>query len=200
MVWRDFCYHLLFHAPGLRTKNWNDRFDGFAWHDDDEAFKAWTRGQTGYPIVDAGMRQLWQEGTVHNRVRMIVASFLIKDLMIDWRKGEDWFRDTLVDADPASNPANWQWVAGSGADASPFFRIFNPVLQGEKFDPRGDYVRRHVPELEAMPTKHIHAPFDAPEKVLEAAGVRLGDTYPMPLVDHKAARKRALAAFEQIKS
>ncbi|MET3599385.1 cryptochrome/photolyase family protein [Martelella mangrovi] len=199
LVWRDFCYHLLFHAPDLRTENWNSRFDGFAWQDNDEAFDAWTRGRTGYPIVDAGMRQLWQEGTMHNRVRMIVASFLIKDLMIDWRKGEAWFRDTLVDADPASNPANWQWVAGSGADASPFFRIFNPVLQGNKFDPQGDYVRRYVPELEDMPAKHIHAPFDAPRDVLDAAGVTLGKDYPKPLVDHKKARNRALAAFEKIK-
>ncbi|MBB4121844.1 cryptochrome/photolyase family protein [Martelella radicis] len=199
LVWRDFCHHLLFHAPDLATINWNDRFDGFDWSDDDKAFEAWKRGRTGYPIVDAGMRQLWAEGTMHNRVRMIAASFLIKDLMIDWRRGEAWFRDTLVDADPASNPANWQWVAGSGADAAPFFRIFNPVLQGEKFDPKGDYVRRYVPELEAMPAKHIHAPFDAPEKALKEAGVTLGETYPKPLVDHKTARKNALAAFEKIK-
>ena len=200
LVWRDFCHHLLFHAPDLAEKNWNDHFDGFAWKDDDAAFEAWTRGRTGYPIVDAGMRQLWREGTMHNRVRMIAASFLIKDLMIDWRRGEKWFRDTLVDADPASNPANWQWVAGSGADASPFFRIFNPVLQGEKFDPEGDYVRTYVPELKDMPKKHIHAPFDAPEAVLREAGVTLGKTYPAPLVDHKSARKRALSAFQAIKS
>ncbi|QQM28860.1 deoxyribodipyrimidine photo-lyase [Martelella lutilitoris] len=199
LVWRDFCHHLLFHAPALATKNWNDRFDGFEWVEDDNALAAWRKGETGYPIVDAGLRQLWREGTMHNRVRMIAASFLVKDLMIDWRKGEEWFRDTLVDADPASNPANWQWVAGSGADASPFFRIFNPVLQGEKFDPDGAYVRRYVPELAALPAKHIHAPFDAPKAVLEEAGVTLGETYPEPIVDHKAARKRALAAFEKIK-
>ncbi len=199
LVWRDFCHHLLFHSPDLATKNWNDRFDGFEWVEDDEALAAWTRGKTGYPIVDAGLRQLWREGTMHNRVRMIAASFLVKDLMIDWRSGEEWFRDTLVDADPASNPANWQWVAGSGADASPFFRVFNPVLQGEKFDPDGDYVRRYVPELAALPAKHIHAPFDAPKAVLEEAGITLGETYPKPIVDHKAARKRALAAFEKIK-
>ena len=199
LVWRDFCRHLLFHAPDLAEKNWNERFDDFGWKDDEEAFDAWTKGQTGYPIVDAGMRQLWREGYMHNRVRMIAASFLIKDLMIDWRRGEKWFRDTLVDADPASNAANWQWVAGSGADAAPFFRIFNPTLQGEKFDPAGDYVRVYVPELKDMPKKHIHAPFDAPDDVLKEAGVTLGKTYPKPLVDHKAARKRALSAFEAIK-
>ena len=199
LVWRDFCHHLLFHAPDLAEKNWNGRFDDFEWKEDDKGFEAWTKGKTGYPIVDAGMRQLWREGTMHNRVRMIAASFLIKDLMIDWRRGEKWFRDTLVDADPASNPANWQWVAGSGADAAPFFRIFNPILQGEKFDPAGDYVRKYVPELEDMPKKHIHAPFDAPGEVLEKAGVKLGDTYPEPLVDHKEARKKALSAFEAIK-
>lgn len=199
LVWRDFCHHLLFHAPDLAEKNWNDRFDDFGWKDDEDAFAAWTKGQTGYPIVDAGMRQLWREGYMHNRVRMIAASFLIKDLMIDWRRGEKWFRDTLVDADPASNAANWQWVAGSGADAAPFFRIFNPTLQGEKFDPAGDYVRAYVPELGDMPKKHIHAPFDAPNDVLSQAGVTLGESYPKPLVDHKAARKRALSAFEAIK-
>ncbi|WP_180901398.1 cryptochrome/photolyase family protein [Martelella soudanensis] len=200
LVWRDFCHHLLFHAPDLAEKNWNARFDDFAWKDDEAAFAAWTRGETGYPIVDAGMRQLWREGTMHNRVRMIAASFLIKDLMIDWRRGEKWFRDTLVDADPASNAANWQWVAGSGADAAPFFRIFNPVLQGEKFDPAGDYVRAYVPELKDMPKKHIHAPFDAADDVLREAGVTLGRTYPKPLVDHKAARRRALSAFAAIKN
>ncbi|WP_144409577.1 cryptochrome/photolyase family protein [Martelella endophytica] len=199
LVWRDFCHHLLFHSPDLADKNWNDRFDAFEWKSDEKSFRAWSRGQTGYPIVDAGMRQLWREGIMHNRVRMIVASFLIKDLMIDWRQGEKWFRDTLVDADPASNPANWQWVAGSGADASPFFRVFNPVLQGEKFDPQGDYVRRYVPELAKMPAKHIHAPFDAPDDVLDKAGIMLGKDYPKPIVDHKQARKRALSAFEAVK-
>ena len=150
LVWREFCHHLHFHFPALAEKNWNDRFDAFVWQGSDSDFSAWTRGETGYPIVDAGMRQLWKHGWMHNRVRMITASFLIKHLMIDWRRGEKWFRDTLVDADAASNAANWQWVAGSGADASPFFRIFNPILQGEKFDPDGAYVRAFVPELEKL--------------------------------------------------
>jgi len=155
---------------------------------------------TGYPIVDAGMRQLWRHGWMHNRVRMITASFLIKHLMIDWRRGERWFRDTLVDADAASNPANWQWVAGSGADASPFFRIFNPILQGEKFDPDGAYVRTFVPELEKLDSKWIHKPFDAPESALAEAGVTLGKTYPKPVVDHALARQRALAAYKSLKN
>ena len=199
LMWRDFSYHLLFHAPDLAKTNWNSRFDAFEWHDDEEGFDAWTRGRTGYPVVDAGMRQLWRQGYMHNRVRMIAASFLIKDLMIDWRRGEAWFRDTLVDADPASNAASWQWVAGSGADAAPFFRIFNPILQGEKFDPEGDYVRTYVPELAKLPARHIHAPFNAPQKVLEKAGIKLGETYPNPIVDHKSARERALSAFKAIK-
>ncbi|MGV2098919.1 cryptochrome/photolyase family protein [Rhizobium sp. 21-4511-3d] len=199
LAWREFCYHLLFHFPKLPYANWNDRFDGFEWHNDKGHFKAWTRGLTGYPIVDAGMRQLWRHGIMHNRVRMITGSFLIKDLMIDWRRGEKWFRDTLVDADPASNAANWQWVAGSGADASPFFRIFNPILQGEKFDPDGDYVREFVPELAKLDNKYIHRPFEAPAAVLEKAGIVLGETYPKPIVDHAKARDRALKAYNAIK-
>lgn len=199
IVWREFCYHLLFHFPELDEKNWNDSFDAFRWRDDEKSFRAWTCGMTGYPIVDAGMRQLWKHGTMHNRVRMIVASFLIKHLLIDWRKGERWFRDTLVDADPASNAANWQWVAGSGADASPFFRIFNPILQGEKFDGDGDYVRRFVPELGKLERKYIHKPFEAPKEVLKKAGITLGETYPEPIVDHGKARERALAAYADVK-
>ncbi|MGA1805194.1 cryptochrome/photolyase family protein [Rhizobium sp. HT1-10] len=199
LAWRDFCYHLLFHYPALPYDNWNKRFDGFAWKTDDSLFEDWTRGRTGYPIVDAGMRQLWKHGWMHNRVRMIVGSFLIKDLMIDWRRGEEWFRDTLVDADPASNAANWQWVAGSGADASPFFRIFNPMLQGEKFDPLGRYVREFVPELAALEDKYIHRPFEAPPSVLDKAGVVLGQTYPHPIVDHGIARDRALKAYSAVK-
>ncbi|NTF31529.1 cryptochrome/photolyase family protein [Rhizobium skierniewicense] len=199
IVWREFCYHLLFHFPELDEKNWNSNFDAFEWKNDAAKFTAWTKGMTGYPIVDAGMRQLWRHGVMHNRVRMITASFLIKHLLIDWRKGEKWFRDTLVDADPASNAANWQWVAGSGADASPFFRIFNPILQGEKFDPDGDYVKTFVPELEKLDKKFIHKPFDAPKDMLQKAGVDLGKTYPKPLVDHSEARQRALAAYSDIK-
>ncbi len=195
LVWREFGYHLLSHCPALAHRNFSEKFDGFPWRNDPEGLRRWQRGETGYPIIDAGMRQLWQTGWMHNRVRMIVASFLVKDLLIDWREGERWFRDTLVDADPASNAANWQWVAGSGADAAPFFRIFNPISQGEKFDPDGQYVRRFVPELKALPDRFVHRPFDAPLPVLEDAGVSLGKTYPRPIVDHKAARERALAAF-----
>ncbi len=199
IVWREFCYHLLFHFPQLGEKNWNDSFDAFDWKTDTAKFNAWKKGVTGYPIVDAGMRQLWKHGVMHNRVRMITASFMIKHLLIDWRKGETWFRDTLVDADPASNAGNWQWVAGSGADASPFFRIFNPIIQGEKFDPDGEYVKTFVPELEKLDAKFIHKPFDAPKQVLAKAGIELGKTYPKPIVNHNEARQRALAAYSDIK-
>jgi deoxyribodipyrimidine photo-lyase len=199
LVWRDFSWNLLFHNPDLASKNLNRRFDIFPWIAHGDHLKRWQQGMTGYPIVDAGMRQLWLHGWMHNRVRMVVASFLIKDLMIDWRLGEQWFRDTLVDADPASNAASWQWVAGSGADASPFFRVFNPVKQGETFDPDGDYVRTFVPELAGMPSSHIHRPFDAPVEMLATAGVKLGSTYPLPIVSHALARDRALAAFHELK-
>lgn len=194
--WREFSAHLLHHFPQMPHQSFRPEYDAFPWRDDDAGFDAWTRGQTGYPIVDAGMRQLWATGWMHNRVRMIVASFLIKDLMIDWRRGEGWFWNTLVDADLASNVQNWQWVAGSGADASPFFRIFNPMTQGEKFDPAGKYVRRWCPELGRLPDKWIHAPWTAPSEILRDAGVRLGQTYPRPLVDHAQARDRALAALK----
>ncbi|MDI7865070.1 DNA photolyase family protein [Rhizobiaceae bacterium n13] len=198
LAWREFCYHLLFHFPALPENNWNDRFDAFPWENDDDLFDRWTKGMTGYPMVDAGMRQLWRHGWMHNRVRMIVASFLVKHLMIDWRRGEKWFRQTLVDADPASNAANWQWVAGSGADASPFFRIFNPVLQSEKFDPEGRYIRRFVPELSRLDNRYIHRPFAAPTAALEHAGIALGKDYPCPIVDHGVARARALTAYKSI--
>jgi len=200
VTWREFCYHQLFHFPNLNSANWNDRYDDFPWRSDAQLFDSWRRGQTGYPIVDAGMRQLWRHGWMHNRVRMIVASFLIKDLLIDWREGEAWFRDTLVDADPAANAANWQWVAGSGADASPFFRIFNPVLQGEKFDSDGGYIRTFVPELADLDGKYIHRPFEAPDDVLRRAGVTLGQHYPRPIVDHALARRRALDALASLKN
>jgi deoxyribodipyrimidine photo-lyase len=198
--WREFAYHLMFHNPDLATVNFQSRFNDFPWGNDDKALKAWQRGRTGYPIVDAGMRELWTTGWMHNRVRMIVASFLIKHLMIDWRQGEAWFWDTLVDADPANNAASWQWVAGSGADAAPYFRIFNPIIQGEKFDPNGDYVRRWVPELSKLRNDVIHKPWLASAGVLAGADVKLGVTYPRPVVDHDAARTRALAAFQSLKS
>jgi deoxyribodipyrimidine photo-lyase len=194
--WRDFNSHLLYHFPELPTRNWNARFDNFPWAPTKEAFRSWRRGLTGYPIVDAGMRQLWQTGWMHNRVRMIAASFLIKDLLIDWRWGERWFRDTLVDADLAQNAGNWQWVAGSGADAAPYFRIFNPTTQSAKFDPNGDYIRRFVPELTNLPAPHIHAPELAPASVLSNAGITLGRDYPRPLVDHAKARDRALSLYQ----
>lgn len=196
--WREFSYHLLFHFPGLPERNLRADFDGFPWADDSALLRAWQRGQTGYPIVDAGMRQLWHTGWMHNRVRMVVASFLIKDLLVDWRHGEAWFWDTLVDADLANNAASWQWVAGSGADAAPYFRIFNPVLQGERFDPEGAYVRRWVPELAALPDSHIHRPWTAPEAMLLQSGVELGEIYPNRIVDHGMARERALAAYKTI--
>lgn len=194
--WREFSYVLLFHNPKLATENFKEAFDGFEWDMDEDKLRRWQRGQTGYPFVDAGMRQLWQTGWQHNRVRMVTASFLIKHLLIDWREGEKWFHDTLVDADPASNAASWQWVAGSGADASPYFRIFNPFTQGEKFDPNGDYVRKFVPELAKMPKKYIHRPWEAPKNILENAGVKLGQDYPKPIIDHKEAREKALSAYK----
>lgn len=198
--WRDFSYHLLHHFPSLPHAPLRPAFASFPWHDDASAsLAAWQRGLTGFPIVDAGMRQLWQTGWMHNRVRMIAASFLVKELLTHWRQGEAWFWDTLVDADPASNTAGWQWVAGCGADAAPYFRIFNPVLQGEKFDPDGAYVRAYAPELGALPKKFIHCPWDAPDDVLKKAGVHLGETYPRPIIDRKFARARALDAFAQIK-
>lgn len=195
--WREFCRHLLFDHPDLHTRNLQETFDGFPWRRDAKALRAWQRGLTGYPIVDAGMRELWHTGVMHNRVRMVVASFLVKHLLIDWRAGEAWFWDTLVDADAGSNPANWQWVAGSGADAAPYFRVFNPILQGEKFDPDGAYVARWVPQLEHLPPPLIHKPWEATPMELAAANITLGETYPAPIVDHKAARERALAAYKK---
>lgn len=194
--WREFSYTLLFYNPKLATKNFNDGYEAMAWDHDAQAFEAWAQGRTGYPFVDAGMRQLWETGWMHNRVRMVVASFLIKHLMIDWRDGEDWFWDTLLEADHASNAASWQWVAGTGADAAPYFRVFNPFGQGEKFDPNGDYVRKWVPELKDLPNKYIHQPWTAPKEVLGKAGVALGQNYPEPIVDHKQARERVLEAYK----
>jgi deoxyribodipyrimidine photo-lyase len=197
--WRDFCHHLLHQHPAMAGAPLQGAFARFPWRDDPDGLRVWQRGRTGYPVVDAAMRQLWHTGWMHNRARMIVGSFLVKDLLIDWRAGERWFWDTLVDACPANNPGSWQWVAGCGADAAPYFRVFNPVLQGRKFDPDGAYVRRWLPELARLPDRVLHAPWEAPALVLREAGVHLGETYPAPVVDHKAARDRALAALETIK-
>ncbi len=199
--WREFAYHLLFHAPDLRRLNFQKKFDAMPWREPEEKeIDAWRHGRTGYPIVDAGMRELWTTGVMHNRVRMITASFLVKDLLVDWRLGEEWFWDTLCDADPANNPASWQWVAGSGADAAPYFRVFNPVLQGKKFDPDGAYVRKFVPELRNLPDTWIHEPWTAPTEALRKAGVTLGENYSFPIVDHARARDRALAALASTKT
>jgi deoxyribodipyrimidine photo-lyase len=197
--WREFAYHLLFHIPDLPETALRAEFRGFPWRDDDLRLRAWQRGRTGYPVVDAGMRELWRTGWMHNRVRMIAASFLVKHLLLPWQAGQAWFWDTLVDADLASNSASWQWVAGCGADAAPYFRVFNPMLQGAKFDPDGAYVRRFVPELSALPNEYLHAPWQAPADILRRAGVELGATYPKPIVDHGEARVRALAAFRSLK-
>ena len=197
--WREFSHTLLFYNPALASENYNDSFEFMPWRKDKNAFDAWTKGQTGYPMVDAGMRQLWQTGWMHNRVRMIVASFLTKHLLLPWQDGEAWFWDTLVDADPANNAASWQWTAGSGADAAPYFRVFNPISQGSKFDETGDYVRRFCPELKDLPDKYLHAPWEASEEILNKSGIQLGKTYPKPIVDHSGARQRALDAYDTLK-
>ena len=200
LLWREFCANLLWYNPDLPDTPLKPEFGKMPWRDDEGALAAWQNGQTGVPIVDAGMRQLWRTGWMHNRVRMIVASFLIKHLMIPWQDGEAWFWDTLVDADLASNAGNWQWVAGCGADAAPYFRIFNPILQGRKFDADGAYVRQFVPELGRLDARHIHAPWEAPADALVAAGVVLGETYPAPIVDLAVGRNRALSAYAAIRS
>ena len=198
--WREFSHHLLYHFQTLPEQNWRQNFDAYPWRESASDLKAWQRGMTGYPLVDAGMRELWQTGWMHNRARMIAASFLVKHLRIDWRHGEAWFWDTLVDADLANNAAGWQWVAGSGADASPYFRIFNPIIQGKKFDPNGDYVRRWCPELARLPNEFIHEPFKAKPEALARAGIKLGSTYPSPIVDHDQARRAALDGYAKVRA
>lgn len=198
--WREFSAHLLVHFPSLPEKPFRAEFADFPWRDEPQLLRAWQTGQTGFPIVDAGMRQLWRTGWMHNRVRMVAASVLVKHLLVHWRHGEAWFWDTLVDADLGNNAAGWQWVAGCGADAAPYFRIFNPILQGQKFDAQGRYVRQWVPELAKLPDRYLHAPWLAPAAVLKDAGVTLGYNYPRPLIEPDVGRKQALAALETLKS
>lgn len=198
LCWREFAYHLLYHFPSTLERPLQAKFDLFPSSSDERLFEIWCKGNTGYPIVDAGMRELYTTGWMHNRVRMVVASFLVKDLLIPWQDGAGWFWDALVDADPASNTLGWQWAAGCGADAAPFFRIFNPVLQSEKFDPEGNYLRKWVPELKRLSNKWVHKPWEAPVSELTQAGIKLGETYPLPVVDHSMARERALHAFKTI--
>jgi len=200
LVWREFSAHVLIHWPTLADEPLRPEFARFPWRTNKADLSAWQQGRTGYPLVDAGMRELRRTGFMHNRVRMVAASFLIKHLLIPWQTGERWFWDNLVDADLATNAANWQWVAGSGMDAAPYFRIFNPVSQGETFDPAATYVRRWVPEIAKLPDEVIHAPWTASAAVLARAGVRLGETYPQPIVDHAAARLRALGGYAAIRA
>lgn len=197
--WREFAYHLLIAFPRTPSKPLRVEFTHFPWKKNAKWLKAWQKGMTGIPIVDAGMRQLWQLGWMHNRVRMIVASFLVKDLNIPWQEGAKWFWDTLVDADLANNTLGWQWCAGCGADAAPYFRIFNPFVQSKTFDPKAEYIRQFVPELRKLPNSWIHTPHLTPKPVLEEAGIYLGKTYPYPVVDHDLARKRALQAYHRNK-
>ncbi len=193
--WREFAHAVLYHFPTIAHTPFREEFQTVKWQKNGAAVKRWQEGKTGIPIVDAGMRQLWETGWIHNRVRLIVASFLVKHLLHSWEEGMAWFWDTLVDADLANNSFNWQWVAGCGVDGAPFFRIFNPVIQSKRFDPDGTYIRKHVPELKALPPEWIHAPWEAPGDVLAEAGISLGREYPKPIIDLEEGRKRALAAF-----
>ncbi len=200
LYWREFAYHLLHHFPHTAERPLRARFEIFPWSRDDAGLAAWQRAETGYPVIDAGMRELAETGWMHNRVRLLVASFLTKDLLLPWLEGVRWFWTSLVDADLADNTLGWQWVAGCGADAAPYFRVFNPVTQGERYDPDGAYVRRWLPELERLPARWVHRPWEAPADTLRAAGVRLGSTYPRPIVDHAEARKRAIALYDALRS
>ena len=198
--WREFSFNLLYHFPFLPKENLQKKFDNFPWDNDRDKLKKWQKGLTGYPIVDAGMQELWQTGYMHNRLRMVVGSFLVKNLLLHWHHGERWFWDCLIDADLASNSAGWQWIAGSGADAAPYFRIFNPITQGQKFDPDGKYTRKYLPVLNDMPDKFLFNPWEAPEDVLRSAGVKLGENYPLPIVEIGSSRQKALEAFATTKT
>jgi len=199
LVWREFAHHLLYHFPATPTRPLRPEFDLFPWENDENLVRRWQAGETGYPIVDAGMRQLWQTGWMHNRVRMIAGSLLVKHLLQHWSEGARWFWDTLVDADLANNTMGWQWIGGCGADAAPYFRVFNPIIQGQKFDPDGSYVSRYLPELKNLPSSHIHRPWELGELDLAGFGVQLGKDYPAPIIDHRAGRQRALDAFAELK-
>lgn len=198
LIWREFYLNILYHFPRVRQGSFRPKYDDIVWHNGEQDFQAWCQGRTGYPLVDAAMRQLSQSGWMHNRTRMITASFLVKDLLVDWRWGERYFMQHLLDGDPASNNGGWQWTAGTGTDAAPYFRIFNPISQNKKFDPQGDYIRRWLPELADVPQKYIHEPWQMPDEIQAEAGCRIGDNYPAPIVDHKAARERTLAAYKEV--
>jgi len=198
--WREFSYHLLSHWPTIIGQPFREKFKDFKWKKNKKALIAWQKGNTGIPLIDAGMRELWHTGWMHNRVRMVVGSFLVKNCLIHWQQGERWFWDTLVDADIANNVASWQWVAGSGADAAPYFRIFNPVTQSQKFDPDGAYIRRWIPELSHLPSKYIHAPWEAPAEILKQAGIQIGKDYPKPIVDLKISRQQALESYALLRN
>jgi deoxyribodipyrimidine photo-lyase len=200
IYWREFAYNVLYHYPETQDLPLRSEYADFPWQNDAASLQTWQTGHTGYPIVDAGMRQLWETGWMHNRVRMIVSSFLVKHLLQDWKCGARWFWDTLVDADLASNSLGWQWSGGCGADAAPYFRVFNPILQGQKFDPDGAYVKRYVPELQKLPARYIHSPWEAPAGILDYAGVEIGRDYPLPIIEHSVGRARALAALAQFKA
>ncbi len=199
LVWREFSHNLLYFNPKLDTVNLQEKFNSFPWLKNKVYLNAWQTGNTGYPIVDAGMRELWETGYMHNRVRMIVGSFLVKNLLHHWHYGRDWFKDTLLDADDANNNASWQWIAGTGADAAPYFRIFNPVTQSQKFDPNAQYIRKFVPEIDGLPNTYIHDPSNAPKAVLDNSGIKIGQSYPKSIVDLKESRERALSAFSKLK-
>ena len=198
LAWRDFAHHVLFHEPETTEAPFDRRYESFVWDENPELLLAWRQGRTGIPLVDAGMRQLWRTGWMHNRIRMLAASVLTKNGLVHWLHGARWFWDTLVDADLANNTMGWQWTAGCGVDAAPYFRVFSPARQGERFDSRGDYVRTWVPELEAMPSRHIHEPWRAPESVLRQAGVVLGEDYPRPVVNLAEGRAEALRRFRAL--
>lgn len=200
LVWREFSYYQLYHNPNIATEPLRKEFLAFPWENNEQDFTAWKLGQTGYPLVDAGMRELWTTGFMHNRVRMVTASFLVKHLLTHWTKGYEWFKKTLVDFNMANNAMGWQWVAGSGVDAAPYFRVFNPTLQSEKFDELGEYIRKWVPELQYLPNNYIHEPWKAPSSILSKANIELGQTYPLPIIDHQFARQRALASYDTVKN